>query len=105
MKIAGEVTFELESKADLKEFFSKANFTYLTNLNGGLTQIGSYGDVRPVMQIMEFLLDELEPVVGLRSQDPDLFSEFKKLTERMNAKQAQFERTDRILEKAEKEGI
>ena len=104
MKQSGEVTFDLEKKEDLGEFLSKAKFKYLTRIDGGLTQIGAYiNDVRPHLEIIEFILDEFEKVVGLRSQDPDLLSQFNKLVDRMVAKKTQFERTERLFQKADEE--
>jgi len=91
MKTAVDFTIRLESFEDLEESFKYFQWDYLDNLEFGLTQVGSHGDIRVALELMKFVNKQFERVVILRSESPDLKSQYDELFKVMAEKKAEMD--------------
>ena len=79
MKTAVDFTINLESFEDLDDAFKHFNWDYLDKLDNGLTQVGSYGDIRVALELMKYVKKQFENVILLRRESPDLKSQYDEL--------------------------
>lgn len=100
MKTIGDISYELENKEDLAEFLSKATFSFLPPIESGVTQAGGYiGDVRIHLVLLEFVKDQLQDTVALRSKDPDLMKQFNDVVNELISIRDKFNKNHEIIKK------
>jgi hypothetical protein len=98
MKAEIEFKIQLGSVGEFSELLNHVEFTYLQDI--GLTQVGTYGDVRIVLELLKFVNLQLEQVILLRSENPDLMKEFSDSLKMLNKKEKEFKLNFKRLEKA-----
>jgi len=91
MKTNVDFTINLEKFEDLDDVFSCFRWDYLDNIQFGLTQVGSYGDIRFAMELMKYVNKQFEKVLFLRSESPDLMSQYNEIFEVMAEKKKEMD--------------
>lgn len=82
-KTTGETIFVLEKPEDLSLFLSKAEFSYLPDLDG-LTQTGGMvTDIRPILCLLEYGAKKFDGYETIRSKDPNLLEQFNTIVDRL----------------------
>lgn len=96
------ISYDLESREDLIAFLSKANFSYLpVNPMGKfgpekLLSVGAYiGDIRPYIEILSALTDQLDGVLALNGKE--LNEQFDGVVSKLTRLQEQFKETEQAL--------
>ena len=97
MKSTVDFTVSLEKFEDLEESLKFFSWDYLDNLQFGFTQVGTYGDIRIALELMKYVNKQFENVLVLRSENPDLKSQYDNLFKVMADKKKEMDDVYKLL--------
>ena len=88
-------SISIETKEELFEFIKTVNYlpSLSDNYNGANT-----GDALE-WDLMDFIQNHFDNIIGLRSKDPNLIERFNNFVEFLNNKSEEFEKTLNLMEK------
>jgi len=86
---------ELNNLDEFSEVLQKVKWNYLEGV--GITQVGSYGDIRVAMELLKYVNMQFKEVLLLRSEDPDLMQEFNHSFNILAAKRDEMNKNLEIL--------
>lgn len=100
MKAEIDFKIKIEKVEDFSEVFNHVELSYLEDV--GITQVGAYGDARLALELLKYVNLQLDRVVFLRSENPDLMTDFNESVLLLQQKNEEFKKLLEIFFKDEK---